>query len=105
MMVGAAASTRKDLIFEPFPPDFLNRGVKDFSGVDRLINRIPAVADMLPYKDNEKQLRSFLESQNDKMYRVIRWILSSNRAFIKALDPSKVSNCSSHTLNGLIPYL
>jgi len=33
MMVGASYSSRKDLIFEPFPPDFMNRGTKDFNGI------------------------------------------------------------------------
>jgi len=64
-------------------------GSKDFEGVLGVLNIMPSVDEMLLAASNERELRKMLEEREPRLYRLLRWILSSNRAHLQKLPPHK----------------
>lgn len=89
--VAATRSPRANLIFNPFPPDFLNHsGTPDFSLLEKVLHSLPSTNDMLAHATSEPDLRAYLEGIDKLAYRLVRWILTSNRAHLVRLPSDKV---------------
>ncbi|KAJ6226750.1 poly adp-ribose polymerase family [Anaeramoeba flamelloides] len=80
----AASSNRRENIFNPFPPEYMKQGgkVKDFDRIQKALNSLPSVDEMAMFKRNEKKLRKELESKNKDSYRLLRWLLTTNRSHL-----------------------
>ncbi|KAL6078224.1 Poly [ADP-ribose] polymerase 6 [Balamuthia mandrillaris] len=90
MCVAASYSNRSDLIFAPFPRDFINAsGGKDLPRLKRVLGLMPPVSEIAQYTEEERALRKYLEDIDSDLYRLLRWILTTNRAYIKTLDAEK----------------
>jgi poly [ADP-ribose] polymerase 6/8 len=87
MLYSACSSDRKNLICDPFPRDFITETVKRHDEVQNCINCLEGIHELMEFKTDERALRVFLEKKDPLLYRLIRWVLSSNRAFIKKIDP------------------
>ena len=51
---------------------------------------LPSVDEMVAHSTSEPDLRAYLESINKLAYRLVRWILTSNRAHLVRLPLDKV---------------
>ncbi|KAJ3437364.1 poly adp-ribose polymerase family member parp [Anaeramoeba flamelloides] len=80
----AASSNRRENIFNPFPPEYFKQGgkVKDFDRIQKALDSLPSVDEMAKYERNEKKLRKELESKNKDSYRLLRWLLTTNRSHL-----------------------
>jgi poly [ADP-ribose] polymerase 6/8 len=92
MTYAAAESGRRDKILSPFPEEFITDRVlmtKDFEGLKAVLNHMPSIDEMLLAASDERELRTMLEAKEPRLYRVLRWILSSNRAHLQKLPQDK----------------
>eukprot|EP01027_Heterolobosea_sp_BB2_P015234 GEZU01021819.1.p1 GENE.GEZU01021819.1~~GEZU01021819.1.p1 ORF type:complete len:336 (+),score=91.71 GEZU01021819.1:156-1163(+) len=92
MCVASATSSRRDLIFEPYPSEFKDStGKRDYSALDRILNLIPSVDDMMAHCESETELVMFLNRHDpsNAVYRLLRWILTTNRAALLKMPPKK----------------
>lgn len=100
MTWAAANAGRRDKILSPYPEEFLLPDKsKDFEGLKGVLNKMPSVDEMLLAASDERsrilisvflciqadcgtifrELRKMLEAREPRLYRLLRWILSSNR--------------------------
>jgi hypothetical protein len=54
------------------------------------LKSLPSTNEMLAHATSEPDLRSYLESFDKLAYRLVRWILTSNRAHLVRLPMDKV---------------
>lgn len=55
-----ATSSRKQDIFNPFPPQFEKGGSKNFDAVVNVLNKVPAVDEMKKHCSSERKLIAYL---------------------------------------------
>jgi hypothetical protein len=73
---------------EAFPSDFLNTdNTKDFAAMQRTLEALPPVADMV---GKGAELKQFLEKYDPKAYRLLRWLITSNRSHLVKLKEDQV---------------
>jgi len=86
MCVASVSSSRNDLVFQPFPSDYLKNGRKDWNTLKADLNQMPSLNLLVNHTQDEQSLASYLNGINPRLYRLLRWILSSNRCFLKKLN-------------------
>eukprot|EP00005_Dracoamoeba_jomungandri_P002788 CAMPEP_0174250868 /NCGR_PEP_ID=MMETSP0439-20130205/894_1 /TAXON_ID=0 /ORGANISM="Stereomyxa ramosa, Strain Chinc5" /LENGTH=714 /DNA_ID=CAMNT_0015331041 /DNA_START=212 /DNA_END=2356 /DNA_ORIENTATION=- len=82
MAVAASTSSRKHMIFTPFPPMFETNNNKDYDKVAQCLAKFPSVDDMKSHCGSELQLIHYLAGidSTGEIYKLLRWILSVNRS-------------------------
>jgi len=99
MATAAAASTRNNLIFDPFPllmdpkdPDkkksILSPHNKDFAKLNEILKCFPSVEKMCQAKDFV-DMKTQLDKSHPYAYPLLQWIISSNRSHIVKLSVDK----------------
>jgi len=98
MCFSACTSSRRDLIFDPFPPDYINNNVRDYNHLEKVLELIPSISDMEKYGKTELELRNYLlkiDSQ-DRVYKLVKWILSVQRAALLKMPPTnQIKSCGT----------
>ncbi|KAJ5070462.1 poly adp-ribose polymerase family member parp [Anaeramoeba ignava] len=91
MAVTACYSSRNDLIFDPFPTDFLDptTKAKKFDELKKVLDSFPSVDEMSKFGRDERKLRGYLESLHPESYRLLRWLITTNRAHLIKLEESQ----------------
>eukprot|EP01156_Anaeramoeba_ignava_P022852 Anaeramoba_ignava/c21107_g2_i2.p1 GENE.c21107_g2_i2~~c21107_g2_i2.p1 ORF type:complete len:707 (+),score=216.28 c21107_g2_i2:54-2174(+) len=91
MAVTACYSSRNDLIFDPFPTDFLDptTKAKKFDELKKVLDSFPSVDEMAKFGRDERKLRGYLESLHPESYRLLRWLITTNRAHLIKLEESQ----------------
>lgn len=93
MTYSAAASNRRNLIFNPFPNQFISNNNRNYDAVLKILNNFPSVKDMLKKSKNEKELKSFLGSD---CFELLSWILTEKRvALLKIPEKKRISEMST----------
>ena len=91
MAVCAGISPRSQMIFDPFPPDFLDaKQQTDFASLKEVLAKLPTVQEMVDHANNEVDLRAYLEGFDKKAYRLVRWLMTSNRTHLIKLPADRV---------------
>eukprot|EP00026_Physarum_polycephalum_P002462 Phypoly_transcript_02469.p1 GENE.Phypoly_transcript_02469~~Phypoly_transcript_02469.p1 ORF type:complete len:782 (-),score=119.65 Phypoly_transcript_02469:460-2742(-) len=97
MAKAAAASTRRDTIFDPYPTVFdpfdsnimvLNPSKKDFSKLDQILTKFPSVEDMTMAQE-AKDMKEYMDSVDIYAFPLLQWVINSNRSHIEKLHASK----------------
>ena len=78
----AANSHRAQDIMTPFPYRFIENGKKNIESVKKALDAFPSVEEMCEFKD----LRNELDLLHPDAYYLLRWILSTNRCHLKAVE-------------------
>jgi hypothetical protein len=84
----AATSSRRELIFEPFPHFLCENKKNDYERIVKILDRVPSVSAMKKKGSTESKLKQFLD---EEVYLLIKWILTVNRpALVKMPDKKKI---------------
>lgn len=90
MAVAAATSHRKNMIFDPFPPQYMRGATKDFDAIVHVLNLVPSVDEMQRHCDNEGELIHYLSEIDSTggIYSLLSWILSIDRSALLKMPPN-----------------
>ena len=81
----SATSGRKNLVFNPFPKNYIGNGNKNFDAVVKILDNFPSVAEMKK-ASNEKELIKIMGSNE---YDLLKWILTENRVALLKMPEKK----------------
>lgn len=92
MAVCAASSTRAELLLDPFPTDFIDtRQQKRISALKQALDLLPPIKE-LSACNSEMGLRLKLNECSPYAYRLLRWIVATNRALLTELPQAQQMN-------------
>jgi poly [ADP-ribose] polymerase 6/8 len=86
MMMVTATSSRRDIVFDPFPPQYIKGGVKNYDDVVAIMKKIPSVAEMQKYAQSEESLKKYLK---EEVYEMVKWILTCQRPALCKLEEKR----------------
>jgi len=91
MAVASATSSRKQDIFNPFPPQFEKSGNKNFDAAVSVLNKIPSVDEMKKFCSSERKFINYLkkfDGGDGSIYELLTYLLSVNRAALLKMPPN-----------------
>ncbi|KAF0972282.1 hypothetical protein FDP41_009185 [Naegleria fowleri] len=87
MSYSAATSSRRDIIFDPFPEMFnTSSSSKNYDAVVKALDLIPSVAQMKEHCETESDIKKFL---HPNAYQILKWLLSTNRCALVRMPEKK----------------
>lgn len=87
MCYSAASSNRRKLIFNPFPPQFIDsKNQNNYEGVIQVLDQLPSVKEMLKKSKNEQELYQLLGKD---CYILLSWILTEKRVALLKMPEKK----------------
>eukprot|EP00761_Pharyngomonas_kirbyi_P014852 gb/GECH01014883.1/.p1 GENE.gb/GECH01014883.1/~~gb/GECH01014883.1/.p1 ORF type:complete len:656 (+),score=165.10 gb/GECH01014883.1/:1-1968(+) len=98
MACSAASSQRGDLLFDPFPTDFIQGDKKYFRGLLDCLQSVPDVGSLrdIAINNDEQTLRNEMEKTDQYSYRLVRWLVTTNRAVLKPVKNEISEMQTSH---------
>jgi hypothetical protein len=86
MLHATCTSSRREIIFEPFPPQYQKGETRNYDALAKVVNKIPSIAEMLKHAQSEEKLKKFL---TDEVYEIVKWILTCQRPALCKIPEKK----------------